>query len=88
MTISASEVKQKGVSIFDDFLDKSDEVIINVRGKEKYVVLNIERYKRFREQELDLAYMQTMQDIESGNYKVQNAKEHIEEIFSEIEDEL
>ncbi len=88
MTIPASEVKQKGVSIFDDFLQKSDEVIINVRGKDKYVVLDIERYKRFREHELDLAYMQMMQDIKEGDYKVQSAKEHIDEIFSELEDEL
>ncbi len=88
MTIPASEVKQKGVSIFDDFLQKSDEVIINVRGKDKYVVLDIERYKRFREHELDLAYMQTMQDLKEAKFKTQSAKEHIDEIFSELEDDL
>ena len=66
MTISANEVKQRGVSLFDSLLDKFDELIINVRGKDKYVVLDIERYKEFRANELDLAYMQTMQDIEKG----------------------
>ena len=84
MTVSANEVKKRGVSLFDNLLDKFDELIINVRGKDKYVVLDIERYKEFRANELDLAYMQTMQDIEKGKYKVQSAKEHI----AELEDEL
>ena len=84
MTICANEVKTKGVSIFGKFLDKFDELIINVRGKDKYVVLDIERYKEFRRNELDLAYMKTMQDIEKGNYKVQTASQHIKELMDEL----
>jgi predicted DNA-binding protein len=51
-----------------------------VRGKEKYVVLDIERYRAFREKELDLAYMEAMEDIRQGDYKVQSAKEHIADL--------
>ena len=78
MTISANEIKQRGVSFFDSLLDKFDELVINVRGKDKYVVLDIERYKEFRANELDLAYIRTMQDIEQGKYKKLSAKEHID----------
>jgi len=84
MTISANEVKKRGVSLFDTLLDKFDELIINVRGKDKYVVLDIERYKEFRANELDLAYMQTMDDIKKGNYKVQSAAEHVAELENEL----
>lgn len=84
MTISANEVKTKGVSLFTDLLEKFDELIINVRGKNKFVVLDIERYKELRATELDLAYMQTMQDIKDGNYKSQSAKEHIAELTNEL----
>ena len=84
MTISANEVKQRGVSLFDSLLGKVDELIINVRGKDKYVVLDIERYKAFRMAELDLAYMQTMQDIEKGNYTTQSAAEHVADIKNEL----
>ncbi len=84
MTISANEVKTNGVSIFENILKRVDELIINVRGKDKYVVLDIERYKIFRENELDLAHMKAMQDIKDGKYKVQTAKEHIEELTSEL----
>ena len=84
MTISANDVKTKGVSLFTDLLDKFDELVINVRGKNKFVVLDIERYKELRANELDLAYMQTMQDIKDGNYKSQTAKEHIAELTNEL----
>ncbi len=80
MTISANEVKKRGVSIFENLLDKFDELIISVRGKEKYVVLDIERYREFRAKELDLAYMEAMQDIEKGDYKIQSAEEHIDDL--------
>ena len=84
MTITANEVKTNGVSIFDNVLKKFDELIINVRGKNKYVVLDIQRYKAFRESELDLAHMKAMEDIKNKKYKVQTASQHIEELVSEL----
>ena len=84
MTVSANEVKTKGVSLFANLLDKFDELIINVRGKDKFVVIDIERYKELRANELDLAYIQTKQDIKDGNYKTQTAKEHISDILNEL----
>ena len=59
-------------------------MIINVRGKDKYVVIEIERYKEFRESELDIAHMKAMQDIKTGNYKTQSASEHIKELMDEL----
>ena len=84
MTVTANEIKTNGVSLFDELLKKFDELIINVRGKDKYVVLDIKRYKEFRENELDLAHMKVMQDIEKGNYKTQTASQHIDELVSEL----
>jgi len=88
MTVNANDIKKRGVSIFEPILKESDEVIINVRGKDKYVVLDINRYNELRENELDLAYLKVMQDIESKNYKIQSAKEHIAEIKAELQNEL
>ncbi len=84
MTISANEVKTKGVSLFSTMLDKFDELIINVRGKDKFVVLDIQRYNELRANELDLAYIQTTQDIKDNNYKTQSAKEHIADLMNEL----
>ena len=84
MTINANEVKTKGVSIFGKLLEQFDELIISVRGKKKYVVLDITRYEEFRRNELDLAYMKTLQDIKNKRYKVQSAKEHIKDLVDEL----
>ncbi|MDD2290919.1 MAG: prevent-host-death protein [Aliarcobacter sp.] len=84
MIINANDVKTKGVSIFGTLLEKFDELIINVRGKNQYIVLDIERYKELRANELDLAYLKSLQDIEKGNYKTQSANEHIEELKNEL----
>ena len=84
MIINANEVKTKGVSIFANLLEKFDELIISVRGKNQYVVIDIERYKELRANELDLAYLKSIQDIEKGKFKVQSAQEHIDELRNEL----
>jgi prevent-host-death family protein len=84
MTVSANDVKKKGVSLFGEILEKFDELTINVRGKDKYVVIDIERYKQLRENELDVAYIKAMQDIQNGNYKTQSADEHIKELMNAL----
>jgi len=88
MVVMANEVKTKGVSLFDSLLEKAEEIIINVRGKNKFVVVDIERYKELRALELDRAYQDAMNDIKEGRYKVLTAKEHLEEFFKELEHEI
>jgi hypothetical protein len=85
MIIPANEVKQRGVSIFEELLTKWDEVIIAVRGKQKYVVMDIERYKELRASELDLAYKLVMEDYDNGDYETLSAKEHIEKLEKELD---
>jgi len=84
MTVSANEVKKRGVSLFGELLEKWDEVIINFRGQKKYVVMDIERYKELRALELDKAYAEVMEDYKKGNYKVLTAEEHIKNLKEEL----
>ena len=79
MSITANEVKQKGVSIFKELLKKFDEVVIEVHGKKKYVVMDIERYKTLRALELDDAYREVMQEVERGEYH-SDVNKHLAEI--------
>jgi len=79
----ANEVKTKGVSLFDKLFEKVEEVIINVRGKNKYVVIDMERYKELRALELDKAYDDAMADIAAGRYTTD-----LETHFNEIENAL
>jgi len=84
MTVSANDVKTKGVSLFANLLEKFDELVINVRGKDKFVVLDIERYRELRAKELDMAYIETMQEIKNKEYKSQSASEHLKELMHEL----
>jgi len=79
MTVSANDVKQRGVSLFGELLEKFDEVVINFRGKKKYVVMDIERYKMLRALELDNAYREVMEDVKNGNYH-SDVQKHLAEI--------
>jgi PHD/YefM family antitoxin component YafN of YafNO toxin-antitoxin module len=84
MTVSANDVKQRGVSLFGELLEKFDEVVINFRGKKKYVVMDIERYKMLRALELDNAYREVMEDVKNGKYKTQTAQEHIQSLEEDL----
>ena len=68
MTITASEVKAKGVSLFEKLLDGFNDVIINVRGKDKYCVIPFEEYEEYRAYKLEKAHKEVMGDIEKGDY--------------------
>ena len=80
MIVSANDIKTKGVTLLDKLFEKASEVITNVRGKNKYVVIDIERYKQLRELELDRLYEETMQEIKEGRFKTQSVEEHLSEL--------
>ena len=68
------------VYLLDKLFESVSEVIINVRGKNKYVVIDIERYKNLRTLELDRLYDETMQEIKEGRFKTQSVEEHLNEL--------
>ena len=86
MTVTASEVKAKGVSLFDKLLDGFSEVVINVRGKDKYCVIPYEEYEEFRAFKLEKAYNEAMQDIEKGKYHT-DIQRHFNAIEQAIEND-
>ena len=86
MVINANQVKIKGVSLFDDLLSKFDELIINVRGENKYCVIPFEEYEEYRTYKLDVAYKEIKQDIEIGRFYT-NIYKHFEEIEEAIKND-
>ena len=85
MTIMANEVKTKGVSVFDTMLEKFSEVIISVRGKNKYCVIPFEEYEEYRAYKLDMAHKEVMQNIAAGNYHT-DTKKHFDAIEEALDD--
>lgn len=80
MIVSANDIKTKGVTLLDKIFETMSEVVINVRGKNKYVVIDIERYKQLRELELDALYEKTMQEMKEGRYITQSVEKHLVEL--------
>ena len=50
--ITANELKTKGVNSLEKALNQEDEVIISIRGKPRFVVMELEQYDRLREAEV------------------------------------
>jgi prevent-host-death family protein len=79
-TITANELKTKGVSILNEGTAEGNEVIISVRGKSKYVVLPVEKYNRLREYELEIALAETKKDLKEGRFIKESVEKHIKRI--------
>ena len=75
--VTANELKIKGVSVVEERLNTEDEVIITVRGQEKYVVMSLEKYSRLREYELDIAVQEARADYEAGRVITESVDDHM-----------
>lgn len=78
--ITANQLKTKGVSAIDNSLTKNSEAIISVRGKEKYVVMDMKHYNYLRECELDAALHQAKSEYEEGRFIIESVDKHVKRI--------
>ena len=81
-TITANDLKTKGVSVIDEVTSSNNEAIITVRGKNKYVVISIEEYNQLREYELDAAIKESLEDIKNGKIYDDSIEDHVKRITS------
>jgi len=84
MTIPANDLKTKGISAIDALLGEQDEAIITLRGEQKYVVLDIDRYNYLRECELESALKDAQKELSEGKYIEESVEEHIKRITDGI----
>ncbi len=76
-TITANEIKRRGIASIADILETAQEATISVRGKNKYVVMDVQQYLYLRECELEAALMEVRKDRETGNIADRSIAEHI-----------
>ena len=82
--VTANELKTRGVSVVEDRLKSDDEVIISVRGQDKYVVMSLEKYSRLRECELDIAVKEAQADYEAGRVITESVDDHMKRVIDAI----
>ena len=81
-SITANDLKTKGVSVVESALQQDGEAVITVRGERKYVVLDFNTYNKLREYELDIARQEARADIANGDYKSENVDEHMKRVLA------
>jgi len=79
-SLTANDLKTKGIAAIEAVLAERPEAIVTVRGKERFVVMDIEQYHHLRECELEAALAETRADVAAGRYVKESAAEHVKRI--------
>ena len=76
--VTILDLKKKGVKAIEEEIGESGIATLSYRGYPKYVVIDIEEYKKLRELELMLAYQQVTDEIKEKKFEVVENPEELE----------
>ena len=79
-SISANDLKTRGVSAIERALADQPEVSLTVRGQAKYVVMRREQYAHLRECELEAALAESKTDLDAGRFVKESVEKHIKRL--------
>ncbi len=83
-TVTANDLKTKGVSALDPIIKEHKAAMITVRGRSKYVVMDMDTYNHLRECELEAALIETRKELKLGEVHEDTIEKHIRRITSEV----
>ncbi len=75
--ISANDLKTKGVAAIEAALAEQPEAVVSVRGKDRFVVMDIAHYHYLRECELEAALAEARADLAAGRVIEESAEAHL-----------
>ena len=78
--LTANDLKTKGVAAIEDALANQPEAIVSVRGKDRFVVMDIAQYHYLRECELEAALAETHADVKAGRFTKESPAAHIKRV--------
>lgn len=79
-SVTANQLKTKGISVIQSNLIDDNELVITVRGKEKFVVMDMQHYNYLRECELETALNETKADYQAGKFVTESVENHIKRV--------
>ncbi len=82
--ITAKELKTKGVSVLNEEISAGNKVLISVRGKNKFVVMPVEKYIYLRKCGLEAALHEGKSDIKEGRIFKESVDKHIKRITRDV----
>lgn len=78
--LTANDLKTKGIAAIEAVLAERLEAIVSVRGKDRFVVMEIEQYHYLRECELEAALAETRADIAAGRSVKESPAAHVKRV--------
>jgi len=79
-SISANDLKTKGVAAIEAALREQPEALVSVRGKDRFVVMNLAHYHHLRECELEAALAETRADLAAGRAVEESPEDHLKRL--------
>lgn len=76
-SISANTLKTQGVSAIAQALSDAPEAVVSVRGKDRFVVMDIAHYRYLRECELAAALAESQADLAEGRFVRESVEAHL-----------
>jgi hypothetical protein len=80
--LTANDLKTKGVAAIESILAERSEAIVSVRGKERFVVMDIAQYHYLRECELEVALAEARADLAAGRFVQESPEKHVARVKS------
>lgn len=78
--LTANDLKTRGIAAIEAVLAERPEAIVSVRGKERFVVMEIAQYHYLRECELESALAETRADIKAGRFVKESPAAHVKRV--------
>ena len=75
--LTANDLKVRGIAAIESALTAQTEATISVRGKDRFVVMDMAQYHYLRECELEAALMQSRADLAAGRARQESAEDHM-----------
>jgi len=75
--LTANDLKTKGIAAIEASLENQTEAVVSVRGKEKYVIMDLAHYHYLRECELDAALAESRANMASGQFVKESPEAHL-----------
>ncbi|HSX51154.1 MAG TPA: type II toxin-antitoxin system Phd/YefM family antitoxin [Cellvibrio sp.] len=82
--LAANDLKTKGISAVEARLEVDEEVIISVRGQDRYVIMDLEKYNKLREYELAMAVQEAKAAVAAGQFITEPVADHMRRISDDV----
>jgi len=76
-SITANELKTKGIEAIEALLEHQPEATISVHGKDRFVVMDMAHYHYLRECELNSALADSRADLAAGRFVQESPEDHL-----------